>query len=67
MELQRTKVAFKNLSAFARKNDIHVNDGNGDITSAFVVTLINAAKKLIPKKIKRIFKKQLESRFIYFF
>lgn len=51
MELQRTKVAFKNLSAFARKNDIHVSDGNGDITSAFVVTLINAAKKLIPKKI----------------
>jgi hypothetical protein len=51
MEMHRTRYALKNLSAFAKKYGIHVSDGNGDITSAFVVTLFNAAKRLIPKKI----------------
>jgi hypothetical protein len=51
MSTYKTKIAFKNLSDFARQKKVHVNDGNGDVSTAFVNTLRNVAEKLIPKRI----------------
>lgn len=67
--LQRTEYALKNVSLYAKKHGIHVNDGSGNDSLSLINTLLNIAKKHIPQEIgitKDNFVKELAENAVYF-
>ena len=67
--LKRTEYALKNVSLYAKKHGIHVNEGSGNDSLALINTLLNIAKKHIPQEIgitKDNFVKELAENAVYF-
>lgn len=67
--LKRTEYALKNVSLYAKKYGIHVNEGSGNDSLALINTLLNIAKKHIPQEIgitKDNFVKELAENAVYF-